>query len=53
MELTFYIAAGVAILSTIMVITRLNLIHALLYLVVSFMAVAVVFALPNPEQKAD
>ena len=43
MELTFYIAAGVAILSTIMVITRMNLIHALLYLVVSFMAVAVVF----------
>lgn len=43
MELTFYIAAAVAILSTIMVITRFNLIHALLYLVVSFMAVAVVF----------
>jgi NADH-quinone oxidoreductase subunit J len=43
MELTFYIAAAVAILSTIMVITRYNIIHALLYLVVSFMAVAVVF----------
>ncbi|WP_299759125.1 NADH-quinone oxidoreductase subunit J [uncultured Pontibacter sp.] len=43
MELTFYIAAAVAILSTIMVITRYNMIHALLYLVVSFMAVAVVF----------
>lgn len=43
MELTFYIAAAVAILSTIMVITRFNLIHALLYLVVSFLAVAVVF----------
>jgi len=43
MELTFYIAAAVAVLSTIMVITRYNLIHALLYLVVSFLAVAVVF----------
>ncbi|MHA6247190.1 NADH-quinone oxidoreductase subunit J [Pontibacter sp. CAU 1760] len=43
MELTFYIAAAVAILSTIMVITRYNMIHALLYLVVSFMAVSVVF----------
>lgn len=43
MELTFYIAAAVAILSTIMVITRYNMIHALLYLVVSFLAVAVVF----------
>lgn len=43
MELTFYIASAVAILSTIMVITRFNLIHALLYLVVSFLAVAVVF----------
>ncbi|MCJ8164340.1 NADH-quinone oxidoreductase subunit J [Pontibacter sp. E15-1] len=43
MELTFYIAAAVAILSTIMVITRYNMIHALLYLVVSFMSVSVVF----------
>jgi NADH-quinone oxidoreductase subunit J len=43
MELTFYIAAAVAVLATIMVITRYNMIHALLYLVVSFLAVAVVF----------
>lgn len=43
MELTFYIAAAVAILSTIMVITRYNMIHALLYLVVSFLAISVVF----------
>ncbi|GAB3200188.1 NADH-quinone oxidoreductase subunit J [Pontibacter aydingkolensis] len=43
MELTFYIAAAVAILSTVMVITRYNMIHALLYLVVSFLAIAVVF----------
>jgi len=43
MQLTFYIAALVAILSTIMVITRFNIIHALLYLVVSFLALATVF----------
>jgi NADH-quinone oxidoreductase subunit J len=43
MEVTFYIAATVAVLATIMVITRYNMIHALLYLVVSFMAIAVVF----------
>lgn len=43
MEATFYIAAGVAVLSTIMVITSYNMIHALIYLVVSFLAIAVVF----------
>ena len=43
MEATFYIAAGIAILATIMVITSYNMIHALIYLVVSFLAVAVVF----------
>lgn len=43
MEATFYIAAGVAILSTVMVITSYNMIHALIYLVVSFLAIAVVF----------
>lgn len=43
MELTFYIVAAVAILATIMVITRYNMIHALLYLVVSFLAISVVF----------
>jgi NADH-quinone oxidoreductase subunit J len=39
----FYIAAVVAVLSTLMVVTRRNLVHALLYLVVSLFAVAVVF----------
>lgn len=43
MELTFYIAGAIAVLSTVMVITRYNMIHALLYLVVSFLATAVVF----------
>jgi len=43
MELTFYLASAIAVVATIMVITRYNLIHALLYLVVSFLAVALVF----------
>jgi NADH-quinone oxidoreductase subunit J len=43
MNVSFYIAATVAVLATIMVITRYNMIHALLYLVVSFLAIAIVF----------
>ncbi len=41
----FYIAAAVAIFATVMVITRLNAVHALLYLIVSLLAVAVIFFL--------
>jgi NADH-quinone oxidoreductase subunit J len=40
---TFYLAALVAVGSTGLVITSLNAVHALLYLIVSFLAVAVVF----------
>lgn len=40
---TFYLAAVIAIVSTAMVITRSNAVHALLYLVVSLLAVGVVF----------
>jgi len=43
MPVLFYIASAVAILSTLMVITRYQPIHALLYLVVSFMAVSMIF----------
>src|SRR5215475_12688130 len=43
MNAVFYIAAAVAVISTVMVITRLNAIHALLYLIVSLLAVAVIF----------
>jgi NADH-quinone oxidoreductase subunit J len=43
MNAVFYIAAAVAVVSTVMVITRLNAIHALLYLIVSLLAVAVIF----------
>jgi NADH-quinone oxidoreductase subunit J len=43
MNAAFHIAAAVAVISTVMAITRLNAIHALLYLIVSLLAVAVVF----------
>lgn len=43
MSLLFYISSAVAIIATVMVITRYHPIHALLYLVVSFLAIAVVF----------
>lgn len=43
MSIVFYIAAFVAIVSTLMVVTRRNAVHALLYLVVSLLAVALVF----------
>ncbi len=43
MNVTFTIAAAVAIASTLLAITRTNAIHALLYVVTSFFAVAVTF----------
>ncbi|HVA01182.1 MAG TPA: NADH-quinone oxidoreductase subunit J [Terriglobia bacterium] len=43
MNAVFYIAAIVAIISTVLAITRLNAVHALLYLIVSLLSVAVVF----------
>ena len=43
MLIIFYIASAVAVISTLLVITRHNLVHALLYLVVSFLAVAMAF----------
>ena len=43
MDVVFYFAAVVAILATVMVITCLNPVHALLYLIVSLLSVAVVF----------
>ena len=49
METIFYIASAVAIISTIMVITRYNMVHALIYLVVSFLSISVVlFVLGAP-----
>lgn len=43
MNTTFYMAAVVAVISTLMVITRRNAVHALLYLVVSLLSVALIF----------
>ncbi len=43
MNLLFYISALVAAISTILVITRMNAVHALLYLIVSLLAVALIF----------
>lgn len=43
MTLLFYLAAAVAVIATVMVITRLNAVHALLYMIVSLLALALVF----------
>ncbi len=43
MNITFYLTAVVAVISTFMVITRRNAVHALLYLVVSLLSVALIF----------
>ncbi|MFN2218491.1 MAG: NADH-quinone oxidoreductase subunit J [Anaerolineae bacterium] len=43
MNVVFYISAAVAIVSTALAITRMNAVHALLYLIVSLLAVALVF----------
>ena len=43
MAITFYISAAVAVIATLLAITRLNAVHALLYLILSLLAVAVIF----------
>lgn len=43
MELTFYFAAAIATAATFMVVVSVNAVHALLYLIVSFLAVATIF----------
>jgi len=43
MNAVFYISGAMAIFSTVMVITRTNAIHALLYMIVSLLSVAMVF----------
>jgi NADH-quinone oxidoreductase subunit J len=43
MTLIFHIAAAVAVIATVLVITRTNAVHALLYLIVSLLSVALVF----------
>ncbi len=49
MNIVFYLSALIAIVSTILVITRLNAVHALLYLIVSLLSVALIlFTLGAP-----
>lgn len=45
MNLLFYIAAAVAVISTLMVIIEFNPVHALLYLIVALLSVALIFFL--------
>jgi NADH-quinone oxidoreductase subunit J len=44
-SLLIYVAASVAIISSAMVITQLNAVHALLYLILSLLAVGIIFYL--------
>jgi NADH-quinone oxidoreductase subunit J len=43
MNVLFYASAVIAVLSTLMAITRVNVVHALLYFIVSLLAAAVIF----------
>ena len=43
MTTLFYLAGAVAVLATLLAVTRRNAVHALLYLIVSLLAVALVF----------
>ena len=45
MDVLFYIASAVALLATGLALTRANATHALIYLIVSLLAVAVLFFL--------
>lgn len=45
MNTVFYVAAAVALISTVMVITQFNPVHALLYLIVSLISVSLIFFL--------
>jgi NADH-quinone oxidoreductase subunit J len=44
-ELAFYFSAGIAVFCTVMTVTNLNPVHALLYLIVSLLSLAVIFFL--------
>jgi len=45
MNWLFYLAGIVALFSTVMVITRMNIVHALLYMVMSLLSIALIFFL--------
>jgi NADH-quinone oxidoreductase subunit J len=43
METAFYITALIAVISTVLAISRVNAVHALLYLILSFLSIALIF----------
>ncbi|HEX9784138.1 MAG TPA: NADH-quinone oxidoreductase subunit J, partial [Opitutaceae bacterium] len=43
MTIAFYLLAAIAVVTTILVITHRNVVHALLYFIVSLLSVAVMF----------
>ncbi len=43
MMLLFYLAAAVAVIATVAVVVQTNIVHALLYLILSLLAIAVIF----------
>jgi NADH-quinone oxidoreductase subunit J len=43
MSSVFYVAGVIALVSTLLVITRVSAVHALLYLIVSLLSVAIIF----------
>ena len=43
MSATFYVAGGIALVATFMVVTRASAVHALLYLIVSLLSIALIF----------
>ncbi len=43
MEIAFYLSAAVAVIATLLAVTNYNPVHALLYLIVSLLSVAMVF----------
>ncbi len=44
-EVFFFLSAAVALISALLTVTRLNAVHALLYLVITMMAIALIFFL--------
>jgi len=43
METAFYITALIAVISTVLAISRVNAVHGLLYLILSFLSIALLF----------
>ena len=43
MSATFYVAGAIALVATFLVVTRASAVHALLYLIVSLLSVAIIF----------